>query len=235
MKMPKFFKFTKKSMWELREIAVLVFAVFLVIGLGMFINKLYAATLGEKDDGSKANFENRLYIPIRTLMEDGKTKSYVTENYFIGLNNYIIGFNSGWGSSKKFDDGITIFRPNACGNAACLCIYDANSWTDNSEVNRDKGVISCRSQAFTGKDVVFLNELKYSLPSASEQKISDLNNNFLSIYGPRYGGVRLLYIEKTYKADENRYYFYIFAIDEDKADDPANMRRKEIDNSKAPI
>ena len=236
----KFFK-KKNGNVELWEIIMLVFGAFLVVVLvKVFFFDLPAALFSQKDDGSIANFDSKLYLSIKEMMQEN-SDGYRIQNYFIGKKRILIGFDSNWDDNKqiiegnflqKFGIGIfgktNVFKPFKCGTSACLCLYTTS--IEKGESNkRDAGVLECRSDIFAGKDVVFMSEGGEVEPKTAGVKRSDAEGNYLFLYGDQWQ-VQRIYIEK--RTDGKRIYIYISKIDESKSDDTANRRKLLIDSQK---
>ena len=215
--------------WISKETVVLLVVGFIILLFSVFIGNLYASTISEKDDGSKANLD-RIYDDIKILIEK-PAKAYHTDNYFIGEGNTLVGFDTQWDDSKKVINlplwpDSNIYKPFKCGNSACLCLYNKN-WEPNSATKRNQGVLSCRSEIFAGKDIVFLSEGGDVEPKTKGVSREDVSGSYLVLEGD--GKVHFIYIEKDYRK-ESKYYIYISSINEDKDDDPANIRKKQIDS-----
>ena len=225
--------------WTLREIVTIVLAAIIVIGLAAFLYEIQAAIFQKKDDGSIANFD-RLYPEIKDLMTSTEPRDYKIINYYLSSDYVIVGFDTEWDNQKKVAYGslrnYNIYKPSKCGTSACICLYN-DEWSPSESSTADKGLINCRSEIFSGKNVVFMSE-------GGDQNVNentlyniglprdDNNGNFL-IYYSDYFGVKQLYIEKYQKTDENKYYIYISTIDaKNYPGSEAIKRKKEIDNLK---
>ena len=234
-----FFRKNKRGdvTWIPRETVVLVVVGVLLIFTYIFFSDLYAATLSKKDDGSNANF-NRIYSDIDKFMKSSNLIEGKIYNFYLGKNYVLIGFDTRWDDNKdiipgtfKIFGGYNFFKPFKCGNSACLCLFVKNQQVSGEEAKRDQGIVGCSSEAFAGKNVVFLSEGGGVTPKSRGIQRTDANGNYLVFYGEDWG-TQPLYIEKNYKKEENRYYIYISKINENKYDDPANIRKKAADNSK---
>ena len=226
----KFFKINKKGdvsiFWEFISIVAAVLLVTaLFVGL---INKL-SAIGSQKDDGSIANF-NRLYSNIQKLMENSKSKACIEDNYFLSkkYKHRLVGFDTKWDDKKGVISGTlsnyNVYKPFICGNSACICLYMPN-WKPEDSAKRDQGIVDCRSDIFAGKGFIFLGEINVE-PKTRGVKRDDIGQ-YLALFGEDWG-LQPIYIEKEYKKEENKYYIYISKINNDKEDDSANIRKKQI-------
>ncbi len=218
-----FSKKNKKGMeMQLSEIIMLVFGGLILIALIAFIYNLQAAVLSEPDEGSIANF-NRLYKTIKELIESSDDRNYRVINFFTNRENTLVGFDTDWyedpsemkiiadGESYLGDDE-PIYRPFKCGNSACLCLYDMKITQDPNK--RNEGIIECRSDGLSSKNIEFVDLNLYRGLSILERVVP-------------------IYIEKTYGTDK-KYVIYINRIDITNLDDEANIRKKDIDKYKKP-
>jgi hypothetical protein len=118
-------------------------------------------------------------------------------------------------------------------------------WEPRKPNKRDEGVIECLSDAFVGKNVVFLSEGSNKVkPRTAGLKREDVEGNYLVFFGePTIAdtkritvrseyrwAIEEIYIEKFY--DGEKYYIYISKIDETDPEDPANKRKTAIDLNK---
>ena len=230
----KYSKNKRASTTFLEEVAILVLVVILLIPVLGFFSKLFAAQFSEKDDGSKANFD-RLYNEIKQLMDDPSPKAYTTFNYFIGNDKILVGFDYNWDGNKQVINhrlwpDANIYKSFSCGNSACICLYN-NNWKPKDAAKRDQGKISCGSDIFAGKDVVFFREGSNIAPKTLGLPRDDANGNYLVLYGEDWK-LQPLYIEKDYREREGKYYIYISKISEGKSDDPASIRKTAIERSR---
>ncbi len=230
--------------WGMKEIVILVLCaigVYILLSVG---STLYAATISQKDEGSKANL-NRLYNNVKTLLENNEPRAYIEDNYFLGEDRIMVGFDSNWDNSKKIIDvpswpDSNIYKPSLCGTSACLCLY-SDDWDPKTAQNRNKGVLECRSEAFADKNIIFFSEGGSIQPKTIGTQRLDANGNYLifcngetdklACAGNKWE-VQNIYIEKEYKKDENKYYIYISKINKDNPNDPATRRKQHIDSSK---
>ncbi len=221
-----YFHQSRKGALTLNETIMLVFAFLVVLGLWAFSSKLYAAVFTEKDDGSLANFE-KLYAALKEILQTNE-KPYTILNYFLGENKALVAFDT---SAEKIATTIpnieTLYKPFACGKAACICLYDTDRWSPSEMANPDKGVISCKSQDFSGKNINF-----YALPGAPPQtsgKEGAANSARYVVYkGDKNTPVFRLYVGKQV-ATNNQYGIYISPIDESNPQDPATDRKSAFD------
>lgn len=230
----KFFLNKRGDLSLLVEIIFLVAAVSLAIGLFGFFDKVHAAIFGQKDDGSIAS-QNKLYTNIKKLIEDKTPQAYIIDDFFLGSDKILVGFDTDWNENAeiipgtlRIFGGYKLYKPFKCGNAACLCLYDSGLKMGDP-AKRDEGVVNCLSQAFAGKKVVFLSEGGNVAPKTAGVQRADGKGNYLFLYGEGWK-LQRIYIEKSLEG--NVYYTYISRIDENKADDPANLRKKQIDEKK---
>ncbi len=235
---PKSFRRNKRGATEIPIEVVYLFVVglLLVVFIGFF-GSLYAATLSQKDDGSKANFY-RIYSDIEKFMKSSNSREGRVDNYYLGKDYVLIGFDTNWDDNKdiipgtlKIFGGYNFYKPFKCGNSACLCLFIKNQQESGDSSKRDQGIADCSSEAFSGKNVAFLSEGGEVTPKTRGIQRTDTNGNYLVFYGEDWGTQRI-YIEKEYKKEDNRYYIYISKINENKYDDPANARKRVTDNSK---
>ena len=91
----------KGDTWITKETIVLVGAFFIILFLYPFFSNLYAATTSQKDDGSRANFEKRLYPVLKMLMESNAPRDYFPDSYSIGSDKIWVGFDTDWDDTKK--------------------------------------------------------------------------------------------------------------------------------------
>ena len=216
----------------LEEIVILVVVAFIVLGTFGFFNEIYAAVVSQKDDGSIANFE-RFYANLKELIDSKSNRDYKIGNYFIGSDKILVGFDTKWSDKAeivpgtlKIFGGYNLYKPFKCGSGACLCLYESKLSTDSAK--RDANVISCRSESFFGKNVVFLSEGGNVEPKTKGLPRADSKGNYLVFYGKDWK-VQEIYIEKFF--DGGKTYIYVSKIDTTKSDDPANVRKKAIDSS----
>ena len=215
-----------------------VVAVLLVFLVGVFW-KLWAASNTGKDDGSRANFESRLYGNIKKLMDSSIDKDCFVASYFIGSDKILVGFDTQWNNENKVVDfaidkswhPFNVYKPYRCGNFACLCLYNTGWKPDDAAKRGDPGIEICsRSELFADKNIIFLSEGgDISVKTTGKQR-EDKNGNYLVFYGKDFG-VKRIYIEKNYKKEESKYYIYISRIDENKYDDPVNARKRQTEVS----
>ncbi|MEK6947428.1 MAG: hypothetical protein AABX32_07520 [Nanoarchaeota archaeon] len=237
-----FFKKNKRGDTTIpKETVYLVISAVLLVFISVFFYKVYATVTAEKDDGSKTNFLNKLSPSLKSLMTGTSDNQYYIQNYFLGNDKILVGFDTSWDDSKKSNGG-TVFqsnlnRPFKCGNSACVCLYN-NKWEPADSAKRDQGVMACMTDAFAGKNVVFYSEGGDVEPKTSGTSREDIKGNYLVFYGSlgippakKYFATQRIYMEKRYR--EGKYYIYISKIDENKADDPANLRKRELDASSA--
>ncbi|MBI2655905.1 hypothetical protein HYX06_05795 [Candidatus Woesearchaeota archaeon] len=218
----------------MKEIVILILCtagVYVLLNVG---TTLYAATLSEEDEGSKANL-NRLYNNINTLLENNEQRAYIEDNYYLGAGRILAGFDTSWDETREsidfpYWDDYNIYKPSSCGTSACLCLY-TDDWDPRTAQNRNKGVLECRSGAFSGKNTIFLSEMGSITPKTKGTPREDTNGNYLIFYGDEWG-TQPIYIEKEYKKDENKHYIYISKIDRENDNDPAMLRKRQIDTSK---
>lgn len=229
-----FFKNNRGITWPIKESVFLVAAAFLIIGTFAFVNRLQAAVLSPKDDGSKANFE-MMYTKAKELLSSPANPDYKTFEYFLGNDKLLIGFDTYWNDEKKITSGsffgfvgsYNFYKPFQCGNEACLCLY-SNNYKPGDSARRDEGVVSCRSQAFAGKNIAFLSENGNVAPKTIGIN-KDNMGSYLVFYGDEWK-VQPMYIEKFY--DGGKTYIYVSTIDITKEDNAANIRKKKIDYSR---
>lgn len=225
-----FFK-SKTGDWTLVNAIVMVLAALLVLGIFGFFNRAQGALLSQKDDGSIANFE-RLYSEIKELIESSAVLDYGKTNYLIGDGKILVGYDTNWNENKDIImrykvKGYKLYKPFQCGNAACLCLYTAD-WKPGDQSKRDDGVISCRSETFANKNVVFLSEGGNVIPTTAGLKRDD-NGYYLVFYGDEWK-TQQTYIEKYF--DGSKTYIYISKINVNDPKDPANIRKTKIEDSK---
>ena len=226
---------------ELWEIIMLIFGSLLVVVLvKVFFFDLPSALFSQKDDGSITNFDSKIYTSLKELMQTN-SDGYKIQNYFIGRKRILIGFDSNWDDNRQVIEGNflqksgigifgknNVFKPFKCGTSACLCLYTTS--IEKGESNkRDAGVLECRSEIFSGKDVVFISEGSTANPKTAGVKRDDAEGNYLFLYGEQWQ-VQRIYIEKRY--DGKRNYIYISKIDESNMEEPANRRKLLIDSQK---
>ena len=222
----------KGDTWTLKEFVILFFAAIIIISITGFFYKLYAVTLSQKDDGSIANFEDRLYANTKQLMESPEATDYIIANYFLGKDRIVVGFDTRWDDTVKVDStgfDSNIYKPFKCGNAACLCLY-TNEWDRGDSANRDQSILSCRSEAFAGHNVVFLSTANRLSGKTRGIQREDGSGDYLIFYGEDWE-VQRIYIEKKYEENENKYYIYISTINEN-GDNDVNLRKRQIDDSR---
>lgn len=237
-----FLKSKKADKDVLKETGLMIFAGILIAALTFgFLYKVYGAFFSDKDDGSKANFE-RLYSLTAKLMDSGSNTAYLIDSLDINDDKLFVGFDTEWNNQKKVADmkvsfkdsfrmfSINIYKPYKCGNSACLCLYTTH-WEPEDSNKRDKGVLSCRSEAFAGKDVIFLSDGQGVVPKTAGLIREDVNGNYLVFYGEGFKAPQRLYIEKRYDAIQKKYYIYISKINEDDPNDPVYLRKKWIDDA----
>ena len=230
----------KADTWITKEAVIMVFAAILILGTFLFFNKLYASTIGNKDDGSIANFDKRLYADINDMMSDSSTAEYRTENYYLGAKRsligisysyryFLVGFDYDWDDAKKTYNTLipsNINRPYKCGNSACLCLYKGEP--ESASEKKDQNVVSCKSEAFYGKNIVFSGESKTN--PATKGSLRQDGSSYLILGGSDWK-TQYTYIEKQYNQAEGKYYIYISKIQPDRKDDFAAIRKKKIDDS----
>ena len=239
-KIPKMSKLlNKKGMWTLTEIVIMVFAALLVIGTFGFFDKLYAATVGQEDDGSIANFD-KLYETTQELIESSSEKDYKLLNYFLGEDKNFIGFDTIWVDTKEIvdirwlsnawlnSDDLNAYKPFKCGNSACLCLY-TDDWSPDDPAKREKGVLSCKSQVFSNKKVIFLSQQG----TANGVPRTDVSNSLYMVFFGDNIKISRIYIEKVYDKTKDTYFIFVSKIDENNPNDPAMKRKTAIDNEKA--
>ena len=216
------------------ELCIVAVLLVFLIGFGI---KLYFAFNTGKDDGSKANFENRLYGNIKKMMDSTTDKDCSVASYFIGSDKILVGFDTQWNNERKVVDfaikkswhSFNVYKPYKCGNSACLCLYNTG-WKPEDAAKRDFGIESCKTDIFSDKNIIFFSEgSDISVKTTGKQR-EDKNGNYLVFYGKDFG-VKRIYIEKNYKKEEGKYYFYISRIDENKYDDPVNSRKRQTEES----
>ncbi len=205
--------------------------------LGYFVVKLYAAYSSDEDDGSKANFIN-LYNEISKLMQSSSTINYKVDNFYIGDDKILVGFDTNWDNTKTVADfgarsrSFNIYKPYKCGNSACICLFTTD-WKPTDPSDRVSGVVECESSAFAGKNVIFLSEGQNVEPKTSGYPREDVGSNYLLYYGRGWNrNTQRLYIEKKYDTSQNRYHIYIAKINEREPNDPVYLRKKSIDDSR---
>jgi hypothetical protein len=221
----------KKAIITLEEAIILGLVAFLVIVSFGFFNKLQASVLSQKDDGSIANFD-RLYNNVEKLLESQESEDYLIDNYFLGNNRRLVGFDTEWDEQREIvelniRDDLNLYKPFKCGNSACICLYN-NDWDPENAANRDKGVLGCRSETFSGKNVLFSSEGSDITPKTKGIARQDARDNYLIFFGENFK-IQRIYIEKIYLSDQNKYLIYISRIDEDNNDDPVTKRKQIID------
>ena len=215
--------------WILKEIAVMVLVAIIIIATVTFFNKVWAVFNSKKDDGSIANFD-RLYNDVKDLLESPDAMAYKLDPFFIGSGKILMGFDTNWDDQKNSVVGtlFNAYKPFKCGNGACICLYTSD-WKPNDPAKRDQGVVSCRSEAFRDKDIAFISEGSDVKPKTSGTKRTDIKGNYFVFYGNEWKS-QYLYIEKF--SSGSRTYIYVSSIDVNNDNDPANIRKKSIDNSK---
>ncbi|MBI4452421.1 hypothetical protein HY637_03255 [Candidatus Woesearchaeota archaeon] len=227
-----FFKHKKgledSGTWGLKEIAILVLCAFGVYIILSVTSTLYAATLSQKDEGSKANL-NRLYNNIKLLLENSEPRAYIEDSYFLGENRVLVGFDTYWDETREIIDfrlwdDYNVYKPSLCGTSACLCLY-TNDWDPRTAENRNKELLQCRSEAFVGKNIIFFSEGGNINPKTKGTQREDMNENYLIFYGDEWE-TQQIYIEKEYKKEENKYYIYISKINKQNQNDPATLRKR---------
>jgi len=247
--MPIRFQNSKKGM-DLKEAAYLVFAAILVIALYAFFTKLQGVIQGNKDDGSMANYD-RLYEAMRDMIKndlnsDKDSKEYIIMNYYLGIDHYLVGFDTTWSNNLVVAAGDNIFKPFKCGNAACLCLYEGRGvWKDAAD--RDTQVQSCRSDELVGQNIIFSSEGAESvIPRTAGEKRADGNTHYLVLYGRpklltlakvfrkehRIWEVAQIYVEDSYNAKSKTHTIYLSSIDTSNPAHPATKRKMEIDAGK---
>lgn len=186
-----FFKKNKKSFMAVNELIILVLAVPLFIGMIWFFYKLQGAILSDPDDGSIANFD-RLYEEIVELMESSDSTGYKEISYFIPKDKMLVGFGNKPGQdtliSMSLDISLTpdpIYKPSACGNSACLCLYDGVS---QKEEEKNTGVIKCRRDGISDKKLIFTSPGLFHIPLE-----------------PGHSRIKQIYIEKSFDGFSNNY------------------------------
>lgn len=210
----------------LSETVVLVIAAILVLASFGVLWKLYGAIVSEKDDGSLANFE-RLYATIKEISESNE-KNYAVINYYLGKDKALIAFDTIWDENKKTSNALSTFsfgetnlyKPYACGNAACICLYDSNIWKPGDKVNRDAGVLGCRSEAFAKKSATF-QSAKGPVPQTLGTSRGD-NALYAVFKGDSTKEVFRLYIDKKVVGESLT--IYLAPIDESNKQDPSTIR-----------
>ena len=236
------FKNKKADKDVLKETGLMVFAGIIIAVLTFgFLYKVYAAFFSEKDDGSKANFE-RLYGLVKEVMESKSDSTYLIDSFDMGNDRIFVGFDTRWENQKEVAgteidvngafmvDSFNIYKPFKCGNSACLCLYTTD-WEPMDSNKRDKGVLSCRSEAFAGKDVIFLSEGRDVNPKTAGVAREDTNGNYLVFFGEGFNKPQRLYIEKKYDSIQKKYYIYISKINEEDPNDPVYARKNWIDSA----
>ena len=212
--------------------------ILVVLLMGYFVVKLYAAYSSDEDDGSKANFIN-LYNEISKLMQSNSLINYKVDNFYIGDNKILVGFDTNWDNTKTVADfgalssSFNIYKPYKCGNSACICLFTTD-WKPTDPSDRSSGIVECESNVFAGKNVVFLSEGQNVEPRTAGSRREDLDDNYLIYYGKDWNrNTQRLYIEKKYDTGQNKYHIYIAKINERKSDDPVYLRKKSIDDSRS--
>lgn len=238
--MSRFFVRSRKgdSQFLFMVIEFAIGALLVTYILSYLILKVVTGISSSKDDGSHSNFENKLYFSLREMMQNTQS-DYRIMNYFIGSDKILVGFDTEWDEnkaiiSKSFADTIffrksNLFRPFACGTAACLCLYTTKIEKGSSN-KRDEGVIDCKSDIFAGKKVVFSAEGGDVTPKTAGLKRDYGLGNYLFLNGADWK-VQRLYVEKTHEG--GKYSIYISKIDEDNPNDPAAKRKNLIDSKSA--
>jgi len=116
-----------KKSFVLKEAIVLGFAAALLIFGFVIAYKIYSAFSGETDDGSLANFEDRLVPKMQELLDSNKKLDYTQINYFVG-DAAVVGYNKVWDSEEnRYIFHLKIEKPVSCVDKSCLCFFKGDS------------------------------------------------------------------------------------------------------------
>jgi len=247
-----FFKKNKKSMIMIQEAIILAFAAIILLVMISFGNQLYKATLGESDDGSKANFDS-LYSEIKDLIDSPNDKEYRVINYFIGEKKILVEFGTDWNINSAPSTNVDaphdgrgnfiilrtddiyfkkLYKSRECSNSACLCLYKDKLPKESDK--REEGLMRCRSDGISDKKIIFFNENsnKERTDIVIPQRLfTGTYDGFTLLYNFKAGkglGVHQIYIEKDFDESTETYNIYMSEINTGDPTDPANIRRKSL-------
>jgi len=253
-----FFIKNKKSMIMIQEAIILAFAAVILLVMISFGYHLYQATLAESDDGSKANFDN-LYEEVKLQLYSSNEYGSKVMNYFIADDKVLVGFGTDWDENKApsinknaphdtrgnfiiLSTSLILFKklykPFECGSLACLCLYKDKLPKEAGK--REEGLIKCRSDGISDKNVIFENEHSnkdVTITVIGEQLFTETYDGFTILYNNKVGkgpGVHQIYIEKKFDKATKTYNIYMSEIDTSDDQDLINIRRKSLGISKPP-
>ena len=212
----RFFSKNKRSTDAgLAEWISLAVAAFIVIFIIFFGWKVISATTSQKDDGSIASLD-RVYSDMKNLLNSKDSPSYKIDGYYLGKDKMMVAFDTAWDDNEKVSS-TNMYRPLNCGGAACICLYDKKNANPSDGSQKDKGIISCRSEAFRGYNIAFASEGGNVEPKTAGRPRKDGNGNYLIFYGDKFGNQRV-YIEKSTK--DRITYIYMSRIGDAKNEGP---------------